>query len=255
MVLGGPTTVIDYGGVRVVSDPTFDPPGSHGYLTKTEGPAMPPEWFGDVDAVLISHDDHPDNLDDAGRVFARGAGRVVTVPGAAARLGRGATGLPPWTSTTLPRPDGGEVSVLAVPAVHAPEDGERTPEGFLNCEVTGFVLSSEGLPTVYISGDNASMAVVAEIARRAGPLDAVVLHAGAARVPGKFRDRALSLDSVRAAAAAAVLGAPVVLAAHYDGWDHFSEGRDDIERAFDDAGLSSRLRAPQHGTWVDLTAV
>jgi hypothetical protein len=37
MVVGGPTTVLDLGGLRVVSDPTFDPPGPHGYLTKTEG--------------------------------------------------------------------------------------------------------------------------------------------------------------------------------------------------------------------------
>jgi hypothetical protein len=35
MVVGGPTTVLDLGGLRVVSDPTFDAPGPHGYLTKT----------------------------------------------------------------------------------------------------------------------------------------------------------------------------------------------------------------------------
>ena len=36
MVVGGPTTVLDLGGLRVVSDPTFDAPGPYGYLTKTE---------------------------------------------------------------------------------------------------------------------------------------------------------------------------------------------------------------------------
>ena len=29
-VLGGPTTVIDLGGLRIVTDPTFDEPGPHG---------------------------------------------------------------------------------------------------------------------------------------------------------------------------------------------------------------------------------
>jgi hypothetical protein len=33
-VLGGPTTVLDIGGFRVVVDPTFDPAGEHGYLKK-----------------------------------------------------------------------------------------------------------------------------------------------------------------------------------------------------------------------------
>ena len=142
--------------------------------------------------------------------------------------------------------------MLAVPAVHGPEDAERDADGNVNTEVIGFVLSGPGLPTVYVSGDNASVATVAEIARRAPAIDAAVLHAGAARVPGKFRGRPLSLDSIRAAAAAAVLGVPVVVPAHYDGWAHFSENRDDLQRAFDDAGLATRLHAPEHGTWVPL---
>ena len=79
-----------------------------------------------------------------------------------------------------------------------------------------------------------------------------MLHAGAARVPSKFRDRPLSMDSIRAAAAAAILGAPVVVPAHYDGWAHFTEGRDDLARAFDDAGLSARHHLGEHGHWIPL---
>lgn len=93
---------------------------------------------------------------------------------------------------------------------------------------------------------------MAEVARRIPGIEAVVLHVGAARVQGKFRDRALTLDSIRAAAAAAILGSAVVVPAHYDGWAHFSEGPDDLARAFDDAGLSARLRLSDHGTWIPL---
>jgi hypothetical protein len=109
------------------------------------------------------------------------------------------------------RPDGGDLTVTAVPAVHGPEDGERDADGFVNCEVIGFILSGQDLPVIYVSGDNASIAAVSEIARRIPAIDAVVLHAGAARVPGKFRDGALTLDSIRAAAAAAVLGPIMVI--------------------------------------------
>jgi len=90
------------------------------------------------------------------------------------------------------------------------------------------------------------------IARRTPAIDAAVLHAGAARVPARFRNRALSLDSIRAAAAAVILGAPVIVPAHYDHWAHFSEGRDDLARAFDNAGLAARLRLSDHGTWIPL---
>ncbi len=69
-VLGGPTTVVDVAGWRFVIDPTFDQPGEHGYLTKTAAPAIPASALGPVDAVLISHDEHLDNLDTEGRRFA-----------------------------------------------------------------------------------------------------------------------------------------------------------------------------------------
>jgi L-ascorbate metabolism protein UlaG (beta-lactamase superfamily) len=210
------------------------------------------DQLGPLDLVLVSHDNHPDNLDDRGRALALAAPLVLTTRSGARRLGPPAIGLAPWTSHTVPRPGCGELTVTAVPAVHGPEDGERDADGFVNCEVIGFVLSGPDLPDVYVSGDNASIAAVTEIARRTPAIDAVVLHAGAARVAGKFRDRALSLDSIRAAAAAGILGSAVVIPAHYDGWAHFSEGRADLARAFDDAGLSARLRLRDHGTWIPL---
>jgi hypothetical protein len=40
MVAGAPTAVLDLGVLCIVSDPTLDPPGPHGYLTKTAGPAV-----------------------------------------------------------------------------------------------------------------------------------------------------------------------------------------------------------------------
>lgn len=80
-------------------------------------------------------------------------------------------------------------------------------------EVIGFVLSGANLPTIYLSGDNASIRTSAKIAQRIPDVDVAVLHAGAARVPGKFRDRPVSMDSIRIAAAAAVLGASVVIPA------------------------------------------
>jgi L-ascorbate metabolism protein UlaG (beta-lactamase superfamily) len=70
-------------------------------------------------------------------------------------------------------------------------------------------------------------------------------------VPSKERGRPLTLTSERAAAAAAVLGSPLVVPAHYDSWAHFSEGPDRIVQAFDDAGLSAVLRMAEPGSWVE----
>jgi L-ascorbate metabolism protein UlaG (beta-lactamase superfamily) len=148
MVVGGPTTVLDLGGLRIVSDPTFDAPGPHGYLTKTASPAVAEDQLGPVDLVLVSHDNHPDNLDDRGRALALAAPLVLTTRSGARRLGQPAIGLAPWTSHTVRRPGGGE---LTVTAVHGPEDAERDADGFVNCEVIGFVLSGRDLPALYVS--------------------------------------------------------------------------------------------------------
>ena len=105
----------------------------------------------------------------------------------------------------------------AVPAVHGPADGQRDESFHINCEVAGFVLSGPGLPTVYLSGDNASMGAVKDVADRVGDIDIAVLFAGAARVPTKERGRPLTLTAARAAAAAEILGAKVVIPAHVNG--------------------------------------
>jgi L-ascorbate metabolism protein UlaG (beta-lactamase superfamily) len=204
--------------------------------------------------VLVSHDLHPDNLDERGRAFAMAAPVLLTGPVTARRMGPPAVGLDSWTTHELPRADGGgSLEVRAVPAVHGPEDGARDDDGHVTCEVTGFVLSGRDLPTVYVSGDNASVGVVAEIARRVGPIDVAVLFIGAPRVPIRQGGRPLTLTSERAGAAAAVLGSPIVIPAHYDGWAHFTEGRAEIDHAFDDAGLSALLRGANHGEWIALS--
>ncbi|WP_245835801.1 MBL fold metallo-hydrolase [Mycobacterium rhizamassiliense] len=250
-VLGGPTTVVDLAGWRFVIDPTFDGPGVNGHLTKTSGPAIAASALGAVDAVLISHDDHVDNLDTEGRRFALDAPRILTNPGAAGRLGTSAQGLAPWESVQLHASDGRRaVTVQAVPAVHGPADGDRDAGGNVTCETTGFVLTGDGLPTIYLSGDNASLEAVADIAARSGPIDVAVLFAGAARVPGRQHERLLTLNSAWAAAAAEVLRAKLVIPAHIDGWAHVTEGVDDIRRAFEDAGISEVLGLAALGHWT-----
>jgi L-ascorbate metabolism protein UlaG (beta-lactamase superfamily) len=252
-VIGGATVVVDYGLTRLVSDPGFSPPGRQGALTKLTGPAVQPEQLGDVDAVLLSHDDHLDNFDLAARSWVAATEMTVfTGPAAAARLGGHAVPLAVGAQATVPRGDGGGVlTVHAVEAVHGPLDGERDPgTGAVNAQTTGFVLSADGLPTVYLSGDNASIVPVVTIARRFPGIDVAVLHVGGARLASKMRDRPLSLTSQRAVDVAILLGASTVVPAHHEGWDIYTEGLDDVRRAFDDAGVAQLLALAPLGTWT-----
>ncbi|MEZ0094063.1 MBL fold metallo-hydrolase [Streptacidiphilus sp. EB129] len=243
--IGGPTSVIEIGGLRLLTDPTFDPPGDYPIgsrvLTKTAGPAVTAASVGAVDAVLLSHDQHPDNLDTSGRAILEGVPLVFSTSAAGQRLGGTVRALADGEHVELPRPDGGVLRITGVPAQHGP-DGSLDLVG----EVTGFVLSGEGLPTVYVSGDNASLRVVADIAERFGPFDLAVLFAGAARTP-LIPDAPLTLTSEDAARAAAVLGARQVVPLHFEHWGHFTEDGDSLVTAFDRAGLADRLHLLKPG--------
>ncbi|MGW0958322.1 MBL fold metallo-hydrolase [Streptomyces gelaticus] len=243
-VFGGPTALFEYGGLRFLTDPTFDGPGDFHtpggpVLTKTAPSAGSPADLGRVDVVLLSHDEHADNLDNSGRALLADVPLTLTTPGGGKRLADKARGLADWESLALDRPGGGTITVTGVLAVHGPGPREEV-EPFTG-EVIGFVLTGTGLPTVYVSGDNASLDLVKQIAERFGPVDTAVLFAGAPRFPVLFDGQCIVLDSTRAAEAAQLLGARRVVPVHYDSWAHFTEGRDDLAAAFTAAGLADRL--------------
>jgi len=236
--VGGPTLLIEIGGLRLLTDPTFDPPGSYPVgrrmLTKTAPPAIDRNAIGRVDMVLLSHDQHPDNLDHGGRELLSLVPLVLTTPVAVTRL-LGGRGLAPWQEISVGRPDGSMLDVVAVPARHGPDGTEH-----LTGPVTGFVLSADDLPTVYISGDNASLDVVDMIVERFPTVDVALIFAGAAQT-ALLGDAYLTLTGVQTAEAARRLGARWVVPAHFNSWSHYSEGADQISAAFAAASLADRL--------------
>ena len=124
--VGGPTTLIEADGWRLLTDPTFDAPGRRysfgwgAFSRKLAGPAIPAADIGRVDAVLLTHDHHDDNLDDAGRALLPGAGAVVTTASGAKRLGGSARGLGDWETTTLESPGRPAIEITATPCRHGP---------------------------------------------------------------------------------------------------------------------------------------
>jgi L-ascorbate metabolism protein UlaG (beta-lactamase superfamily) len=242
-LVGGPTAIIEYGGVRWLTDPTFSPPGEYELgLVKTTGPAIGVDELGAIDAVLISHDHHDDNLDPAGREYVLATdARVLTTTAGAQRLGDPVRGLAEWETTIV-----GDVTVTAVPALHGPPGCEE-----ITGPVIGFVLSAPDLETVYVGGDNASLEVVAEVGRAAGPIGVAVLNAGAVQIPQRFDGAYLTLSSDRAAMATIMLDARAAILLHFEGWAHFTQGADQLVAAFAGNGIGDRLRLPARGETVE----
>ena len=215
--IGGPTILIELDGWRILSDPTFDPAGrtySFGLgttSTKLTGPAVSPDDLGRIDVVLISHDHHGDNLDDAGREVLQSAGVVVTNPSAAARLGSGSRGIAAGETCVL---DGdGErpaLRITATPCRHGPPLSRP-----LVGHVVGFVLGTGpgGRDDVWVTGDTVPFRGVEKAADR---LDVAltVVHLGEVRFPltGPLRYSLTAEDGLRLADRS---GAHTIVPVHY----------------------------------------
>jgi L-ascorbate metabolism protein UlaG (beta-lactamase superfamily) len=245
--VGGPTALLEVGGVRLLTDPTFDPPGAEyragSYvLRKTQGPAVEPEALGRVDAVLLSHDHHFDNLDGSGRALLARIPRVLAPKAAAGRLGGTVIGLDPWETAELPGP-ARPLRVTATPARHGPAHLDRGP-------VIGFVLEAADAAPIYVSGDTVWYEGMAEVAHRFA-VGTAILFMGAAKVAA-VGPWPLTLTTADAVEAARAFRNATIIPLHFEGWEHFSETRADVETAFKQAGISSRLRWPEPGRSISL---
>jgi L-ascorbate metabolism protein UlaG (beta-lactamase superfamily) len=246
-LIGGPTAVIEIGGFRLLTDPTFDPPGEyelpHVKLVKTAGPALAPSEIGTVDAVLLSHDQHSDNLDNSGRAFLRNAKRVLTTAAGASRLGGHVEGLAPWDSVTLSRPDGSQLSVTGTPARHGPAGIEP-----MAGDVIGFVLEGVARRAIYVTGDTVWYDGVAEVARRFD-VGLVMPFAGSAQTRGPFH---LTMDVNDTIETARAFPGALIVPLHCDGWQHLKQSGADLRGSFDALGFGDRLRMLEPGRPVEI---
>lgn len=241
--VGGPTTLIEAVGWRLLTDPTFDPPGRRYSFgpgtssTKTTGPALKAAELPPLDAVLLTHDHHADNLDTAGRALLPGAGTVVTTPSGAGRLGGNSRGLTPWATWRLEAPGRPTLEVTATPARHGPPLSRP-----LVGEVTGFSLRWEGQRhgALWITGDTVLFAGVREVPRRID-VGTVLLHLGGVRFPltGPLR---YTMTAAPALELCGLLRPHTVLPVHYEGWSHFREGREAVEAELGRAPADLRAR-------------
>ncbi|MBT2407634.1 MULTISPECIES: MBL fold metallo-hydrolase [unclassified Streptomyces] len=231
--IGTATVLLEIGGVRLLTDPVFDPaPAEYRHdpvvLRSTAGPAVAIEDLPAVDAILLSHDDHPDNLDATGRTLLTGR-PVLTTESGAGRLGGEAVGLAPWSSYEL-TVRGTTLRITATPGVHGPVG-----------DVIGFVIEAGGeTEALYISGDTVYVDALDEIARRF-TVGTALLHLGAARIAAFGDGRLITMDAAQGAALTRSLGAHTAVPVHYTSWEHFTEDREQITAAFDAAGLAHRL--------------
>lgn len=235
--LGGPTVLIELAGWRILTDPTFDPPGrryTFGWGTssrKLSGPTTPVGRLPAADLVLLSHDHHADNLDEMGRRTLAGATTIVTTGPAGRRLtGPDVRGLDDWSSTVVRAPGRPDLTVTATPCRHGPKFS-RPIAG----KVNGFGLRIEGedRTALWMSGDTVLYDGVRGVGDRMN-IDVALLHLGGVRFPitGSIRYSMTGQDAITLISA---LTPRLAVPVHYEGWSHFAEPESVLRRVLDDA--------------------
>jgi len=159
--LGHATTVMELGGLRVLTDPVLRP---HLAFLERQVDPVPPERYAGTDIVVISHL-HWDHL-DLPSLRRLGAYPTIVVPSGAGDLMRrhgfdSVVEMLPGETTRF-----GDLRVTATPAIHR---GFRPPFG-PDAPSLGFVLE-DGERRIYFAGDTDIFPEMADL----GPLDLALL--------------------------------------------------------------------------------
>jgi L-ascorbate metabolism protein UlaG (beta-lactamase superfamily) len=238
--IGGATAYLEVAGLKFLTDPTFDPKNTKYETTlyvlhKLSDPAATVDKIGKIDFVLLSHDHHFDNLDNEGKKFLSSVNKIYTTPIGAERLDANAIGLQNWQTVEVATKDDRVLTITGTPGRHGPVGGDRGP-------VTGFVLNfkNETQGAVYITGDTVWYEGVEEVAKRFH-IGIVLAFMGAAVVK-EVGPAHLTMTVDEGLKLTRRFDKAAIVPMHFEGWEHFTESKTEIEKKFKDAGLIDRLQ-------------
>lgn len=246
------TSILEIDGVSFLTDPVFGdapveyditslmPKGTEKTVLKfDEPPALGLHQLPVIDAILLSHEDHIDNLDDAGRTLLNGRPVLTTPDGAKNLAPRPAVqALKPWETVTLTL-HGIKWEITGVPCVHMPGG-----------EVIGFILrndkfgySEEGLPNaIYFTGDTVLLPNHFDIKQRFHIVVAL-MNLGDARfkIGGREEPLQITMGGKEAATLVRHLNADHLVPIHFESWHHFTQHGEDLEKVFEAEGILDRV--------------
>jgi len=239
--VGNATTLLKLGSFTLMTDPNFVPAGSRlhlGYGAWTRrllDPAFTMDALPPLDGVVLSHL-HADHFDRVARADLPHSTPIFTTPQARRRLRRwefrAVRGLPTWETYEWTR--GRErLRITAVPGRHGPGPAAR-----LLPDVMGSVLELQvdGVcrTRVYITGDTLSRPFLAEVPRRCGDIDAMIVHLGGTRLLGML----LTMDDRQGVEVAELIKPRMTVPVHFDDYTVFTSPLSDFLTRAERHGLT-----------------
>ncbi|EWZ44250.1 beta-lactamase-like protein [Fusarium oxysporum f. sp. albedinis] len=271
--IGTATTIIEWEGFRLLTDPNFLHAGDHVHLgpgvtaQRQTNPAVDLHELPSLDAILLSHyhEDHFDRLveDSLNRDFL-----IVTTPHAHKCLTsknepfRNVKPLDFFDHLELKNEDSkaGEplpvIKVTGMPGKHVPPGplaavndllGAVPPTNGWMLELGYHKVENGKLQTgyrIYISGDTLLVDELKEIPKwlREERIDLMLIHLGGTTIPGPSAPLIMvTLDAKQGVELMKMMDPEVTIPIHYDDYDVFLSPRKDFETAVKEAGMENRV--------------
>ncbi|KAF5008232.1 hypothetical protein FDECE_5468 [Fusarium decemcellulare] len=244
--IGTATAILDIDGIRFLTDPFFSPAEStfdspHVQLHVHADPALGLKDLPPIDAVLLSHEDHYDNLDPVGRQLLDGRHVFTTMHGANQLAPRpGVVGMKPWDETEIAL-GGKTFHITATPCDHVP-GGECV--GFI-LTTESFGVSSDGRPNaIYFTGDTVYVDELVKMTDKFH-IAATLMNVGEARVhiePPPAPKRQITMGGKQAARLFRDIKADWIIPMHYEAWDHFTQNGEALFKEFKDEGVLNKVK-------------
>jgi L-ascorbate metabolism protein UlaG (beta-lactamase superfamily) len=239
--IGTATAIIHVDGINLLTDPVFSPAGTEWdlgimVLKLSDTPVKALADLPHIDAVLLSHEDHPDNLDEPGRSTLDGRHVFTTADGAKKLAPRPMVrAIKPWEKLPL-EIGGNRFDITGTPCEHLPGG-----------EVTGFIISKPSFGTtngkpnaIYFSGDTIYLPELAKM-KEQYHISVALLNIGKATAPLPTGRLAITMDGAEAAKLFKELEADVLVPMHFESWNHFAEKRDALAKSLEKEGVTDKV--------------
>jgi L-ascorbate metabolism protein UlaG (beta-lactamase superfamily) len=267
--VGTATTILEWEGLRIMTDPNFLHAGDHVHLgpgvsgTRQTNPALDIEELPRIDAVLLSHY-HADHFDQVVEEKLRRDLPIVTTPHAKGALTSKGTdsftavhALDFWESLMIDTVSDSRkpgIKVTGMPGKHVPPGPLSIANDILAAvpPTNGWMIelgyqqgeSFESGYRIYISGDTLMIDELKEIPKRYGGqnIDLMLIHLGGTTIPSpKLPLLMVTMDAKQGVQLMQLIKPDITIPIHYDDYDVFLSPLSDFKKAVEEAGLGSNV--------------